>query len=415
MKIWQMILMAFLPMMITGDDGGGDGGGAGGDAGLANDGQRSDNLDNGNDGANADGGGAGGDDGADGSGDGGKGGGKPLTDAELQTGMLGEIAKGLKAAGAEGDDTATGGAGKDDDAANAGKTSEQIAADKAAADAEKQKQTDAALAKKKADDFQLSPEEKRVLGPKAQARFHELHRYAKIQEDRVRQVMPVVQQLTQARDEILAVFEEHQATPQDLIPLLQFNKLRKSGDIEGALRMIENTRLGLYKALGRAAPGVDLLDDFPDLKAKVDALEMTPDAAAEVATARRQAATLAARQQHEQRGQQHAQQQKEVVDGALAEISRWQAEAAVKDPQFAAKQKAIIEKIPEVIKSYAPNQWLATIKLLYENTAVPASAPTDTGLPPRGPAPIRPNGNRGGAKEATDMASAISSGLGYNY
>jgi hypothetical protein len=71
----------------------------------------------------------------------------------------------------------------------------------------------------------------------------------------------------------------------------------KSGDYEGALKIIENTRAGILKALGREGPGVDLLAEHPDLKARVDNQEISRADALELANNRR---ANAARQQQDQ-------------------------------------------------------------------------------------------------------------------
>ena len=47
------------------------------------------------------------------------------------------------------------------------------------------------------------------------------------------------------------------------------------GDLEGALRTLDQQRQHIALALGRPLPGVDALQDFPDLRQAVDRLEVT--------------------------------------------------------------------------------------------------------------------------------------------
>lgn len=276
---------------------------------------------------------------------------------------------------------------------------DKAAADKLAADT---------LAKKKPADFVLTDQEKAVLGPKAQARFQELTHYGKVQYERAERVQQDNTTLVSARDNILKTFADAHADPKDLAGLLDLNYRIKTGDREGALRIINNTRADLLKSLGREEPGVDLLADHPDLKERVANQEISRADAIELANNRR---SNAARQQQDQSQQQQQRQQQQVQqtqEAALGSIQAWCAETANKDIDYAAREAKLVAQIPAIMKQYPPNLWLPTIQRLYETVSVPKASvvPITNSL--------RPNGARPGAKAPNSMLDAIKVGLNYS-
>jgi hypothetical protein len=261
---------------------------------------------------------------------------------------------------------------------------------------------------KTAAELELKPDEKKVLGAKAQARFGEVITTLKAREAEIATLTEQMKPLAEAREAITGLLKETMTTPDQLSAYLEFNRLLQSADtkdLETALTMIENQRVVLYKALGRepAGGGVDLLAEFPDLKEKVAEAQMTREAALEVAAARRERAAAEARTKQQTQQQGAAAELKKAQDKGLADITAWTAELTRTDIDYKAKEEKLLDQVDEVIKTYPPNQWLATLKLLYAGIAVTKAAPA----PKKGEQPIRPSGAKPGAKAPQNMFEAM--------
>jgi hypothetical protein len=272
---------------------------------------------------------------------------------------------------------------------------------------------------KTAAELDMKPEELKTLGgPKAQERFREVIGVLKEREATVAQLTEANKELATARDEMLGVLQDTKTTQDELAGYLEFNSMLKSGDprqLEEALKIIENQRLILYKALGKEPAGgdLDLLADFPDLTKDVEESRLTRERALEIANGRRDRVAreeAERRAQHQSRSeQQTAEQQKKASDTALAEIEKWALSLGKNDLDYKAKEAKLIAKVPEVIKSYPPNLWLSTLKMVYEGIEI-QKAPA---LGARQQMPLRPTGATPGAKAPASMLEAINQGLGY--
>lgn len=266
-----------------------------------------------------------------------------------------------------------------------------------------------ALSKKKPDDpdLKLTDDERKVLSPKAQARFVKLTEYAKLQHERAESVAVTNGQLMQARNDIMGLLDDSKTEPQELTQLLNFNFLVKTGKFDDAIKVLEEQRLMLYKQAGREAPGVDLLTDYPDIKARVDANELSRADAVELVNA----AELKKRTEHQTQQQQQREQQDNDADTkaqtALSDITAFQKEMSAKDLDYKAKEARLIPQIDAIIRDYQPHQWLPTIKRLYSTITVVKSTM------PSGNNPLRPSGQSGGTKAPNNMLDAVAGGLGY--
>lgn len=293
---------------------------------------------------------------------------------------------------------------------------------KAAEDTKKKQEADtAAKAKQEADakalkgktskDFVLTPEEKKILGPKAQQRFQQLHAYAKDKESALANLQVQYAQMHEARDGMMEAFQEYKVTPGDMRQLFTYNKAVKEGRLDEALQIVEGTRTALLKALGREAPGVDLLKDYPDLSKQVEEQEITRAAALEVAQARRAKANAEHQGHVRQQQTQGAQQIARARQQGEADIATWATKMAKEDIDYAAKEEKVLARVPSVVRRYPPHLWLPTLQEIYDSIEL-VKQPGAEALN-GGHQPLRPSGARPGAKQATDMKDAIAQGLGY--
>ncbi len=259
-----------------------------------------------------------------------------------------------------------------------------------------------------AEDFALDAQQLSVLKESSRQRFQGLHAHAKELEARVAAQTEEMTGLTQARDTILGVLEDAQCEPDDLTGLLVFNKLVKTGKYEDALALVEGQRTALLKMLGREAPGYDPLDEHPDLKSRVDALDLSREDALALANSRRIERARADEDGERQRVAERAGQTKAAQDRAIADIERWSASKTA-DRDFAQKQKLIEPRLKAIIARYPPHLWVSVIDEIYNSIAAPASV-----AKPEINGGMRPSGQRGGTKAPGDMHAAIREGLGYS-
>lgn len=398
----RLLLILAVPLYAV-DDGGGDAGSTDGDD-KAGTGDAAGETD-GAAGVGADGSGTDGaaDKGGDSAGGAAK---KPDDTASMLAAIEAGLAKNREAKGDEADGQKAPSTQKP-----AGKTDAEVAAeadkaakDKAAADAK-------ALEGKTADDFKLTPEQEAVLKKDSRDRFQKLHSYAKAKEAEIAKMTPHMQELEEARNNIMGILEESRTEPEELGRLLDFNKAVKTGRIQEAIGMIEEYRAELYKAIGQEAPGVDLLKDFPELRQRVENSELSREDAVKLANAERREQAL--QRQSEQQRNQHStvQQRQQQADNAVKAIEAWTAKMAKEDAHFGVRQHDVAQQIEAIFAEYPPHLWLKTIQKLYDLTPLPAAKPKL----PSGDGTLRPTGTKPGpAKPATDF-EAISQGLGYNF
>lgn len=200
--------------------------------------------------------------------------------------------------------------------------------------------------------------------------------------ERIKQVFAEKKQLEQDITEFRELVKSTGMSPQEFAQTLEFGRLVNSGDeknLRVALEMIENQRAALYQKLGVEAPGVDLLQGHDDLKQAVDNMEITRERAVELAKYRKQQAEVTQRQQVEQQSvqqQQAFQQQVHQAAGAMEAYLQTRAN----EVDHPARMKVITEhfknpaNLQKFVSTYQPQQWAATIQMMYDNIQVPRAA-----------------------------------------
>jgi len=167
-------------------------------------------------------------------------------------------------------------------------------------------------------------------------------------------------------------------SPQDFAQTLEFGRLVNSGkeqDIRVALEMVETQRTALYAKLGVEAPGIDLLAGHDDLKSQVDNLEITRAAAVELAKHRRNAGEQQQRQQVQQQTQQEQQQFVQTVNQASTAMEAY-LETRKNEVDHLPRMKVLSDhfrdpaKMQHFVSTYRPDQWAATVKMMYDNVTV---------------------------------------------
>lgn len=207
--------------------------------------------------------------------------------------------------------------------------------------------------------------------------------------ERIKQVFSENKELKTDLNSFREMVKSTGFTPQEFAQTLEFGRLLNSGDeknLRVALQMVEQQREMIYSKLGVEAPGVDLLAGHDDLKAAVENLEITRDKAVELAKFRKMDANQRQQQQVQQQSAQERQQYENQVKQAAGAMETYLA-TRQNEVDHPARMKIITEhfknpaKLQEFVSTYKPEQWAATIKMMYDNIVVPKNQPA--------PQPIR--------------------------
>lgn len=178
--------------------------------------------------------------------------------------------------------------------------------------------------------------------------------------------------------------------PDEFQGMLQMGRLFKSADpkeLQAALEQLDGLRADLATRLGVDAPGIDVLAQHPDLKAKVDGMTLSREDALEIVRLRgkgAQADQTQASQQEMAQFQTTVQNAAKEMDATLAARSTTPGHQAKVDhikSYFSDKAR-----LTEFVTTYQPNQWKAAVLMMYDSYTPPVSAP----VIPTAPQPLRP-------------------------
>lgn len=240
------------------------------------------------------------------------------------------------------------------------------------------------------------------LSTKAQERFQHLV-------GRVKEREQALEAITKDVQEFRAVIQETGARPEDFNQALGYMRMVNSGDLQGALRVLDEQRRMIALAIGQPLPGADPLSAFPDLRQRVDAYQMDEQAAIEIARSRqaqqRQTEAMA-QQQQAARAQQSLASERQ---NAVAAIDQLGAQWAKSDPDYAAKEDIILKQLPHIAQNFPPSMWASQVRILYDTvSSMPRQAPQRSAPPP-----LRSSGQSAGARQPSNMLEAIQAGLNY--
>lgn len=217
----------------------------------------------------------------------------------------------------------------------------------------------------------------------------------------------IKQQLEQDITEFKEMVQSTKMQPEEFAQMLEFGRLLNSGDESSArvaLQMLDDQRAAICKQLGIEVPGVDVLADFPELKAAVDNMEMTKDHALALAKYQRkeQQQQRVAQVQHEQQQDMRQYQDAIAQAGKTSEAYFATRKHEVDYAPKLARIQAYFanpDNVKSFIETYQPNQWHAQFKFMYDNMTV---APAQ---PPKNSQPLRSRSVSHGAPVANSNAS----------
>lgn len=178
--------------------------------------------------------------------------------------------------------------------------------------------------------------------------------------------------------EIRELVSSTKMSPDQFSQTLEYGRLINSEqetDLRVALEMVERERAFICQKLGIEQPGIDLLSGHDDLKAAVDNMEMTREHAVELAKHRKRQADEQKVAQESQRIQSDRAQFQETVSKAAQTMEAYLTTRA-NEADHSAKMQMIAQhfqnpqNLQEFVQTYKPDQWLATIKMMYDNIVV---------------------------------------------
>jgi hypothetical protein len=249
------------------------------------------------------------------------------------------------------------------------------------------------------------------LTPKAQERFQALANTNKELTTRVTEWEPIVNSALALQD----TFREHGVKREQFEQAMEVVGLMNRGDLEGALRALDEQRSLISMALGRPVPGADPLARFPDLRGEVDNLQMTEARALEIAryrTGQQQQQRQDQQRQDENRRQQEEQQaverqQQDMRAGQVA-VDKFAKEMAKTDLDFARIEPLLLQQIQEgLLEGVPPQRWAALIQKTYglikQTASQSRSSASSAGV-------LRPTGGESPRQTPKTMHEAMWSG-----
>ena len=240
------------------------------------------------------------------------------------------------------------------------------------------------------------------LQPKASRRFQDLVADNKTKDHEISQAKEAVTQIQKT-------VTDSGLSPEEFAVLLDYGKLATSSDRtmkEHALQFARGEVQRLSKEMGVEVEGVDLLDDFSDLKDQVDSYELSREHAVELANSRRNQQRVEQRTQVAQQQQQAQNQQVGVTQDAAVKIQSFMDAKKKTDIDFSAKEKYLLDQVGSIQKNYPPSQWPAVIEQLYSAVGSMASTQTQQ-VKKTAQAPLSSSGNTSGPASAGSMVDAI--------
>ncbi len=206
------------------------------------------------------------------------------------------------------------------------------------------------------DDITALPE---GLGQKAQERFQKLATANRELSTRFEQAD---RQVAYVRD----TFQQHGIRQEQFEQAVGFISAMNRGDLRGALALIDEQRAQIAMALGEPVPGVDVLAGYPDLRTKVDGLQLSEQDAIEIARLRRsQGAVQQQAQQRQQQEQQTATAERDFQT-ARGSVDTFCKRKAAEDIDYPAIEAQLLPALPKLLKGVPTSAWMNVIEAQYD-------------------------------------------------
>lgn len=243
------------------------------------------------------------------------------------------------------------------------------------------------------------------LQPKAQERFQKLA-------NTNRELTAELQEAKGAVEYVQTQFKEHGVQQPQFEQAVQVIGMINRGDFQGAQRVLMEQLQQISLLSGQPMSTIDPLAAHPDLRQRVDTLQISEADALELARHRqlgtmREQATQRQQQEQDQRRQQDQAQQarQQAVNKGLQDIDSFCKQMQGSDLDYQVIEAQLLPIIPELIKDVPPARWGAVIKLQYDTIKSTAGRVRQQ-TPSTGTA-LRPTGQASPSTAPKSMAEAM--------
>lgn len=216
------------------------------------------------------------------------------------------------------------------------------------------------------------------------------------------------------RNEILGMITDTGATATQYTSALQYLKMVNSRDpvqIKQAIAVMQQELSALSRMAGVPVAGVDHLANHADLKAAVDAKQITQELAEEIAAGREHRSLQAQQSQVTHQSQERARMEHAAGVASLNKIGK---QLAARDPNYRTKAMAVLQEIQADMKKLPPSQWAQAFLVAYTTYQPPKAAAPAVAKRPAVPKnqPLRGNNPSGGQQSAPKtLEEAIGMGI----
>lgn len=197
------------------------------------------------------------------------------------------------------------------------------------------------------------------LTPKAQERFQKLANTNRELSQWRQEVEPQISYIQET-------FKTNNVTREQFDKAVDFIGAVNRGDVETAQKIIGEEFSALSLMVGRPLQSPDPLASFPDLRQKVDSLQITEDDALELARSRRNQNIEQQRAQQTQQATQQEEQQQLQFNAGLSAVDNFCKRMQSSDLDYAAIEGHLVPVIPKLIEGVHPSRWAAVVEQQYK-------------------------------------------------
>lgn len=234
--------------------------------------------------------------------------------------------------------------------------------------------------------------------------------------------LPVLAQRAQVGDDMVSMIRETGANAEQYGMTLDYLGLitaASNGDMTAAEKAfaIATKEIGVLAAmLGKEIPGVhDPLAQHADLKAAVEAGDVTRSYALEVAKSRTQGTIhqdVAKRTREQQAEAQRQTEGQLAQQQGVAFLTRFDQEMTASDPTYAAKRPILNAMVANIRRTMPPSDWEKETRAAYAMIPAPAAPAAAAAPVTPTPGPVRPSGPRAVmVPEFDDPMAALDAGI----
>lgn len=296
------------------------------------------------------------------------------------------------------------------DAIQSGEGGEENAAEE---QQEGEQQTQAA--EESAKDQQVSDSDKPITdddlkpleGAKAstQERFQKITEGYKSEKQRADTLAEENSRYKESFDSLRQLGFNDEAAANDLVEFSNYRNVLASGNVE-QFQQIMSAQIKQFQDMhGKPVQiGGSIINDHPDLKQKLENMEIDEPTALEVARARNLQNRASRETQRQNEQVQASQQSQQVINDAVGQVVSMEDGWRKTDPDFNAILPELKEAIAEIRTKFHPTQWPSAIEMQYKAIK---KALALRGNQNRNETPLRGNSHMSGNRQPANMQEAV--------